>query len=314
MVSVVTPVYNGERYLRECIESVLAQTLDDFEYVILDNASQDATAEIAKAYAQRDPRIRHFRNEHTLPLLENWNTSMRLIHPMSQYCKVVHADDVLLPECLSRMVSVASANPSVVIVGAYRIDGVTVNMTSIPYPQEVVSGQELCRRRLLGQCPDLFGSPTSIMYRADVVRERSDFYGLDNPHADTAVCFDLLRHGDYGFVHQVLTVTRRHEADETTARRRTGTHSIGRLMIAQKYGPYFLTPAQQPFAVDLQLRHHYNFMGANVLRFRDRGFRRYQIDSLKACGVPLCIRRLAGATIVSGLRSLLRTMRRRFPG
>ena len=311
LVSVVTPVYNGEKFLRECIDSVLAQAFDDWEYVVLDNASTDATAEIVKAYAQKDHRIRYVRNERTLPQLQNWNRSMTLIDPGAKYCKVVHADDVLFPECLARMVGVAAANPSVVIVGAYRIDGATVNMMSIPYPQEVVSGQELCRRRLLGQVQDLFGSPTSIMYRADAVRERSEFFCLDNLHADTAVCFDLLRQGDYGFVHQVLTFTRRHGASESTAMRRTGTHSIGRLKIAQKYGPDFLTPAQQRFAVNLQLRYHYDFLGANILRFRDPDFRRYQMNMLETCGVPISPVRLASAAGVSLLRSLWRSARRR---
>lgn len=306
VVSVVTPVYNGARYLRECMESVLAQTFNDWEYVLLDNASTDGTAEIAREYAQRDRRIRYVRNERTLPLLENWNRSMSLIDARSQYCKVVHADDILFPECLSRMVALASANPSVVIVGAYRIDGTTINMISVPYPQSVVTGRELCERRLLGRMPDVFGSPSSIMYRADMVRARREFYCPDNVHADTAVCFDLLRQGDYGFVHQILTMTRRHAANETTALRRTGSHSIGRLKIAQKFGPDFLGPKQQKFAVDLQLRYHYAFLGANVLRFREPAFRRQQIAMLKECGMELSLPRLAAATAVSWLKSLVR--------
>ncbi|HWH03492.1 MAG TPA: glycosyltransferase family 2 protein, partial [Gemmatimonadales bacterium] len=67
LVSVVTPVYNTGKYLAECIESVLAQTFTDFEYVILDNASTDDSPEIIARYARRDPRIRVVRNERLLP-------------------------------------------------------------------------------------------------------------------------------------------------------------------------------------------------------------------------------------------------------
>ncbi len=79
LVSVVTPVYNGEAFLDQCIESVLRQTYDNWEYVLLDNASTDRTPEIIAAYAEREPRIRVLRNPEVLPQIPNWNRSMRAI-------------------------------------------------------------------------------------------------------------------------------------------------------------------------------------------------------------------------------------------
>jgi len=58
VVSVITPVYNGERYLEECIRSVLSQTYGDWEYLIYDNCSTDRSGEISRSFASRDPRIR----------------------------------------------------------------------------------------------------------------------------------------------------------------------------------------------------------------------------------------------------------------
>ena len=78
LVSIVTPVYNGGRFLRECIESALSQTHGDFEYIILDNASTDDTRAIVQEFAARDGRIRVFRNDHTLPPIENWNRAVAL--------------------------------------------------------------------------------------------------------------------------------------------------------------------------------------------------------------------------------------------
>ena len=70
-VTVGLPVFNGERYLSEAIESVLAQTFEDFEVVVSDNASTDGTAEIARRYAERDARVRYVRNATNVGPIEN---------------------------------------------------------------------------------------------------------------------------------------------------------------------------------------------------------------------------------------------------
>src|SRR6266849_6791651 len=113
LVSVITPVYNGDQYLRECIESVLAQTYSNWVYTIVNNCSTDGTLAIAGEYAQRDKRIRIYSNDSLLDIIANHNRAFRLISADSKYCKVVSADDWLFPECLTKMVGVAEANPSV---------------------------------------------------------------------------------------------------------------------------------------------------------------------------------------------------------
>ena len=184
LISVVTPVYNGESYISECIESVLSQTYSNWEYIIVDNCSTDRSLEIARKYAIDDVRIRVHSNVTCLELLSNWNHALRQISPSSKYCKVVHADDKLLPDCLRLMLEVSEQNPSVGIVGAYRIDEDHVNLDDVPYPGQVFTGHEICRRRLLGG-DDVFGSPTSLFLRADLVRSREKFYNENNFHADT---------------------------------------------------------------------------------------------------------------------------------
>src|SRR3546814_8362260 len=78
-VSVVTPVYNGGRFLVECIESVLAQSHGNLEYVVLDNASTDETSAILERYRRLDPRIQVFRNDETLWVIDNWNSALERI-------------------------------------------------------------------------------------------------------------------------------------------------------------------------------------------------------------------------------------------
>lgn len=73
MVSLGLPVFNGENYLAAALDSILAQTLTDFELIISDNASTDATAEICKSYAERDPRIRYLRQPRNIGAAANYN-------------------------------------------------------------------------------------------------------------------------------------------------------------------------------------------------------------------------------------------------
>src|SRR5699024_3837159 len=95
LVSVLTPVYNGADFLRDCIESVLNQDYENWEYVLVNNKSTDGSLQIMEEYAAKDKRIRIHNNEDFLPQMENLNHSFRQISPVSKYCKVLHADDML---------------------------------------------------------------------------------------------------------------------------------------------------------------------------------------------------------------------------
>src|ERR1044071_508009 len=120
LVSVVTPFYNTDDYLAEAIESVLAQTYKNFEYILVNNCSTDNSRAIAERYAALDPRIRLVHNERLVPQLENYNGALRRIAPESRYFKMVQADDSIFPRCLEDMVAVAEAHPSVAVVSSYR--------------------------------------------------------------------------------------------------------------------------------------------------------------------------------------------------
>src|SRR5258708_7412343 len=92
-VSIVTPIYNGAEYLSECIESILAQTHQNWDYTLVDNCSTDESKTIAHRYAAKDPRIRVHENRQFLEAIQNHNEALRQISPASKYCKVVFADD-----------------------------------------------------------------------------------------------------------------------------------------------------------------------------------------------------------------------------
>lgn len=298
LVSVVTPVYNTEKYLAECIESVVRQTYDNWEYVVVNNCSTDRSLEIASHYAEKDVRIRIHNNKEFLDLLPNWNHAMRQISPQSKYCKVVHADDCLFPGCIERMVEVAESHPSVGIVGAYRLEDDKVSLDGLPYPSTVTPGRNICRSRLLGG-PYLFGSPSSLLIRSDLLRNRKNFYNEANLHADLEACFDILQDTDFGFVHQVLTFTRRHNETVTSFNRMFFTHIIGTLTVLEKYGHIFLDSSESKKALERYLTIYYRDLARTIFRLRKKEFRRrskelwnFHRKAMKALGIPFRISKL----------------------
>jgi len=278
-VSVVTPVYNTEKYLAECIESVVNQTYQNLEYLIVNNCSTDSSLEIAQHYARGDKRIRICNNETFLDLMQNWNHAVSLISPESKYCKVVHADDWLFPECIARMVEIAEGNPSVGVVGAYRLDEDRVNLDGLPYPSTVVSGHKMCRWSLLGG-PYIFGSPTSILLRSNLIRKRRRFYNESNIHADKEICFEVLKDVDFGFVHQVLTFTRRHNETVSTFSRRFDTYAIDNIAILKKYGPVYLDADEYQKRLSQLKRGYTKYLVKNIFDFREKAFFEYHKKAL----------------------------------
>ena len=308
LVSVVTPLYNTEKYLAECIESVLGQTYENWEYVIVNNCSTDRSLEMVQHYAQKNTRIRIHNNAEFLNQMQNWNHAMRQISPKSKYCKVVHADDWLFPECLTRMVEVAEANPSVGIVGAYRLDEDRVNLDGLPYPSTVVPGREICRWSLLGG-PYIFGSPTSLLIRSDLIRTRKKFYNESNIHADLEACFDILQSADFGFVHQVLTFTRRHNETLTTFSRRFNTYLIANFIVLKKYGPIYLNREEYEKRLKLKIRNYHRFLARSIFEQREKDFWDYHKRELNNLGHPVSMTELTRAFFPELVRYTVRRLR-----
>jgi glycosyltransferase involved in cell wall biosynthesis len=298
LVSIVTPVYNEAEFLPECIESVFAQTYQNWDYTIVDNCSTDGSADIARRYAAKDRRIRIWTNREFLRAIPNHNVALRQISPTAEYCKVVLGDDWMFPECLERMVSVAEEHTSVGIVGAYALEGGNVAWTGLPYPSTLVSGREACRRHLLDR-QYVFGSATSVLYRANLVRSHDPFYNEANIHADTEVCFDLLRSCDFGFVHQVLTYTRVRPGSLSTISSNIHSYFAGMLHTLVKYGPDYLSREELQTCVDQHLSAYYRFLGKSLMFSRDRTFWGFHKRKLTEAGVGFSRTRLVSGTLAA---------------
>ena len=113
-MSVGIPVYNGEPYLRSALDDVLAQTWRDFEVVVSDNASTDATPEILREYAARDPRIRIIWQERNRGAAWNYNEVFR--HSRGRYFRWAPADDGMAPDYLAACLAELEAHPGCVLV------------------------------------------------------------------------------------------------------------------------------------------------------------------------------------------------------
>lgn len=278
LVSVVTPVYNGADYLRQCIESVIAQSYTNWEYVILDNASTDGTRQIAEEYAARDARIRVSSNPELLPMVRNHNRALELTSTDSVYCKMLMADDWLFPECVQRMVDAAQRHPSISLVCSYAFDGKYVVWDGFPYPAECVPGREAARMALCGVGRSYFlGSPTSMLMRMQDIRSRRPFFNESNLHCDFEACMELLAIGDFAFVHQVLSLNRVHEKslssqlnDKYETVRGNDADMIAR------FGRKFLDEEEFSFHRRRTLYNYYRALARNFLLLRGPEFWRRQ--------------------------------------
>jgi glycosyltransferase involved in cell wall biosynthesis len=289
LVSVVTPVYNGGKYLAECIKSVLSQTYTNWEYIIVNNRSTDNTLEIAEQFRQQDKRISIYTNQEFVSVYQNHHIAFSQVAVNSKYCKVLHADDCLFQDCITQMVNVAESHPSVGIVGAYRLFGTRVTLDGLPYPSTIVPGSEVSRLTLLGGFY-VFGSPTSLLIRSDIIRNREAFY--DEPHfpwhADREVCFQILQNWDFGFVHQVLTYSRLHDESRKPLSVALGTSIAENLMMLKKYGPLYLTPKEYEQYLKRHLKAYYFFLGRSLLQGRDKQFWDYHRKTLQNLGCHHC--------------------------
>jgi glycosyltransferase involved in cell wall biosynthesis len=131
-VSISLPVFNGENYLRAAIDSILAQTYRDFELIISDNASTDATQEICRNYVEKDQRVRYIRNAQNIGASANYNNAFRL-SAAGEYFKWAAHDDLLTPTYLEMCVAALDREPDAVlaqpIVGVIDSNGTILRIS-----------------------------------------------------------------------------------------------------------------------------------------------------------------------------------------
>jgi glycosyltransferase involved in cell wall biosynthesis len=294
LVSIVTPVFNEEKYLHECIESVLAQTYTHIDYTIQNNSSTDRTLEIAQEYARRDPRIKVNSNRNFIGSIENHNIAVKAISPNSKYCKLLSGDDWMYPECIARLVDVAERHPSVGIIAAYAINTRGVNWSNLPITVEAFNGRSICRNFLLGLI-DYFWVPSSVLYRSSLVSAAQRFFPGTSPAADLEACLNCLRVSDLGFVHQILSFERIHKETTSHKVRELDGYLLDRIRIIKEYGPEFLKCEELEKRTESLLSDYYGSLATAVFNHKDREFWAFHRAKLDELGLSIYGRRLTKA-------------------
>lgn len=174
-VSILIPVYNRELLLEECIQSALNQTYDNFEVVIVDNASTDKTWKVCQAWAERDDRIRIYRNDENIGPVRNWQRC--LDEATGEFCKFLFSDDKLMPDCLSKMVGVMKTTNCGVVVSSVLV-GTDESSAAIYYKQthlrQIIHPEYLNDVLVDGSLPV---SPGATLLRTELARTtlKADF-------------------------------------------------------------------------------------------------------------------------------------------
>lgn len=163
-VSVVMPVYNLENYLSKAVESVLNQTLKDFELIILDDCSKDQTFNIASKYAKKDRRIVLVKNRVNLGVTKALNKGLLLAK--GKYVIRMDGDDWSYPDRFKLQVELMEKNPNVVVSGSY-IDVCDQNLEKM-YLRKYHRTDTEIRKRLFRYSP--FAHPATI-WLGDVIRK-----------------------------------------------------------------------------------------------------------------------------------------------
>jgi len=303
-ISVITPVYNGAAFIAECIESVLAQTYRNFEYILVNNCSKDNTLEICQEYARKDKRIHVHDNTDFLDVMVNHNHALSFMSKDSKYVKFVSGDDWIFSDCVEKMVGLADENPSVGVVACYSIEGKRLLFQGLDYHEKVVNGREICRNTLLGKQPYVFAAPTSLLYRADFARATTEFFPFAKgaPHADVSAVYQVLQHSDFGFVHQILTFTRVHGQSETSSSFKYGRTNRALLADMYRFGPLYLTPEEHAQHLGIALDKYYSWLVAGLIENSfSNEFIEMQRSGLRAIGFEFSTPRLLKAAAMRGL-------------
>ncbi|MGB8275102.1 MAG: glycosyltransferase family 2 protein [Alphaproteobacteria bacterium] len=207
-VSVVMTAYNSALFVGEAIQSILDQTLSDFELIIIDDCSSDDTPEIIRSYGDR--RVRVIRNEENLGISRSRNIGLDTAR--GRYVAAMDHDDISLPSRLARQAEFLDTHSGVVLVATGTLLLENGHIRDY-YP--VVAAPHLLRWRLMTRCPIIH---SSICMRLDTLRAHGIRYRAQYPCAeDFDLYHQLARVGDLACIPDRLTIYREHGANASTS-------------------------------------------------------------------------------------------------
>lgn len=183
-VSVIMPAYNAEEYISEAVESVIGQSHEDWELIVLDDCSVDDTAAIICGYAEQDPRIKYYRNEHNVGVARTRNNGFALAK--GEWIAFLDSDDVWHPSKLEKQLSLAADSGADLIYCSYSLYDVQTGRKKKDYVVPVATSY----KQMLYE--NVIGCSTVLMKKSI-----TDNYVFDSSfsHEDYALWLQLLRNG-----------------------------------------------------------------------------------------------------------------------
>ena len=209
-VSVCVPTYRYGKYLTRTIESVLSQTLQNWELVICDDCSSDGTEEICREYARKDPRVKYFLNDRRLGMFGNFRRTVE--HSRAPFIKFLCADDWMHPECLEVCLDLIRKYPSSNVVQAGCLD---VDKEDRPiaidqkFPRALYRGRSMIFRQMCGLPAS--GGNSSYFIRKSAYYQVGGFDPSFPYSIDIYLVMCLCRIGDVVVTNRTLFYGRQHE-------------------------------------------------------------------------------------------------------
>lgn len=226
LVSVVMPVYNASLFLKEAIESILNQTYENFEFIIINDGSTDASLQIIESF--NDPRIKLVNNERNLGIIKTRNKGLQLAK--GKYIANMDADDISLPTRLEKQIAFLEKHPDVVILASKLVLINQFNDEIGIWPEDdgVVTNEGISKTLPIINC---IGQPT-VMMRRDVVT--SIMYNDRYIHnEDWGLWLDILAlNYRISKLPEVLLRYRQHESSTTISANKLG---VNKKIISFKY-------------------------------------------------------------------------------
>lgn len=249
-VSICIPVYNGAEYLEHCLDSVLAQTYNRFEIVLVDDQSTDDSVKIAEQYAHRDARIKVFRNPKNLGLVGNWNRCVELAS--GQWLKFVFQDDQIYPECLEKMLAVQQEGIDLIVCRReFVFDDVAQSQKEwylrhdseysldVLFPgQRRISGEDISRAAVQHFNKNFIGEPTAVMLRRSAFFEYGPFNANMIQACDLEYWIRISANGGLVYVPETLAHFRVHGgsvSSSNTSRKRFRALHLDELILLHDY-------------------------------------------------------------------------------
>lgn len=233
-VSVCLPVYNGRRFLRAAIETVLAQTHTDFELLVADDCSADDSLAVVEELAVRDKRIIVWKNPKNLGLFANYNACME--RASGEYIKLFAQDDLFMPTTLESHLNIFEKNADIAMVtGSRNIIGDTGELleTLGEFDEDrLLSGDEVIESNLTKYC-NWVGEPSCVSFPTKL---RSTGFDTTLFHyGDVEYWYRILEHGKLFYSTKPLCSFRRHEGSATRRNMRSLNFIVDLGYLGDKY-------------------------------------------------------------------------------